>query len=64
MQKKISNLGLNNGVPDSTLTDEQAVALFHKNGRNHPLTRTPHAMKVRSSMSGPAPKSSEPKPSA
>jgi hypothetical protein len=61
MQKKYSNLGLNNGVPPSTLTDEQAVALFHKNGRNHPLTRMSHAEKVLSSQKNRAQKQSEPK---
>jgi hypothetical protein len=61
MQKKRSNLGLNNGIPPSTLTDEQAVALFHKNGRNHPLTRMSHAEKVLSSRRNRAPKPSEQK---
>jgi hypothetical protein len=61
MQKKRSNLGLNSGIPQSALTDKEAVALFHKNGRNHPLTRMSLAEKELSSQKNPAPKPSEPK---
>ena len=58
MAKKYSNLGLNNGVPPSTLTDEEALALFHKNGRNHPVTRLSHAEKVLLARDGQARKTS------
>ena len=50
MNKKYANLGLNNGVQPSILSDEESDALFEKNGRNHPLTRMTLLEKVRSSL--------------
>jgi hypothetical protein len=50
MDKKPSNLGLNNGLPKSELTGEEELALWHENGKNRPVTRQSLASQILSSQ--------------
>lgn len=57
-----SSVRLGSELPPSTLTDGEARALFRKNQRNRPVTRIGVAEKARLSLSGKAPRASEPEP--
>ena len=46
MDKKPSSLGLSSGAIPSPESTAAGVALFNKNGLNHPMTRQSHVQKV------------------